>query len=247
MLDAEVLFALLHKNQSVSDDELVDMVATNPSVRAVRYDSFGVCLVWAEYVTTTDLAELGAFFRSLNGVERVEMHTLPFDRGMKIELTRLQLRVLEPLLDDPHLPIAEVAKQTGLSAKRVRRTIKELIESRGIMFTIVVDVPAGDVLHVVFRVSYNSQYIDSDAISEQLKSDFQKWYLRDFKSAMEPVLWLEFLVEQLADSEIIASRIRELPSVILESTIIPYPLRFHRSIRTEWLRQEIDTASLHSS
>lgn len=246
MLDAEILFALLYKDQSVNDDQFVDMVSANPHVVQVRYDSFGVCLISAEYSSTTELAELGTFFRSLKSVERVEMHTLPADRGKKINLTHTQFTVLEPLLDDPHMPIAEVAKQTGFSAKKVRRIIHELIQSRGIMFTVLVDVPAGDVLYVVFRVSFNPQVIDSNAIIEKLKSEFQKEYFREAKSAIEPLMWIEFLINQLADSEIIASKIREIPSANLESTIIPYPRKFYRSRRAEWLRNKITTV-LHSN
>jgi DNA-binding Lrp family transcriptional regulator len=243
MLELELLFTLIYKEQSVNDDEFVNMVTTNPYVTAVRYDSFGVCLVWAEYKTTKELSELGTFFRSLKGVEKVEMHTLPIERGKKINLTQTQLKVIEPLLEDPHMPIAEIAKQTRLSAKRVRRVIHELIRGRGILFTIVIDISAGDSLHIVYRVSYNPQEIESDTISQQLKSNFQTEYLREFKSAIEPVMWLEFLVEQLADSEFIASKIRELPSVNLESTIIPYPRKFYRSRRAEWLQNLISKNS----
>jgi DNA-binding Lrp family transcriptional regulator len=236
----------LHTDSSITDDEFVEMVATNPYVVAIRYDSFGVCLVWAEYSNTAELSELGAFFRSLKGVESVEMHTLPADRGNKIKLTRLQMRVLEPLLDDPHMPIAEVAKRTGLSAKRVRKIIGELIQGRGILFTIIYDIPAGDVLHLVFRIRYNPQVIDSISLVKKIQSDFQMEYYREFESAMEPVIWLEFLIEQLTDSEAIATRIREIPSVDLVSTIIPYPLKFSRLRRKERLLEEI-TIKLHST
>ncbi|MGD2073240.1 MAG: winged helix-turn-helix transcriptional regulator [Candidatus Thorarchaeota archaeon] len=246
MLNAELLFALLNKNQSVNDDEFVNMVTASPYVVGIRYDSFGVCLVWAEYCNTKELSELGTFFRSLKGVESVEMHTLPIDRGNKIKLTKLRLRVLEPLLEDPHMPFSEVAKRTGLSARRVRRIIRGLIQSRGILFTIITDIPAGDVLHIVFRVRYNPQSIDSHSIIEMLQSDFENEYYRVIKSAMEPVIWLEFLIEQLAASELIAARIREIPSAELISTIIPYPLKWHRSRRREWLREKID-ATLYPS
>jgi hypothetical protein len=101
-------------------------------------------------------------------------------------------------------------------------------------------------LHVVFRVTNNPQDIDSDTIIETLKADFQKEYFREFKSAMEPILWLEFLIEQLSDSEIIASEIRKIPSTNLESTIIPYPRRFYRLRRREWLKEKI-TKALHSN
>ena len=144
------------------------------------------------------------------------------------------------------MPIADVAKKTGLSAKRVRKLIRELIQGQGILFTIYVDMPAGNVLHIVYRVRYNPQVIDSTTIVEQMKSDFQAEYYREFKSAMEPVMWLEFLVDQLNDSAVISARIREIPSVELVSTIIPYPLKFRRLRRKEWLLKEIKT-KLHSA
>jgi DNA-binding Lrp family transcriptional regulator len=171
---------------------------------------------------------------------------MPIDRGNKVNLTNLHLRVLEPLIEDPHMPIAEVAKLAGLSAKRVRKIIQELIRSRGILFTVVTDVSAGDVLHVVYRVNYNPQVIDSDTLIDTIRADFQKEYRQVIKSAIEPVLWLEFFVNHLSDSEVIAARIREIPSIELESTIIPYPRKWYRSRRSEWLREKI-AATLHSS
>ena len=128
MMDSEILFTLIYTDKSIDDDTFAEMAFAHPRVIRVHFDSYGTCIVIAEFTQASQMNEISAFFRRLESVTEIEVHTIPRPRGQKNDLTKQQVRILAPLLDNPRMRIADIAKHTGLTARRVRRTLNELIE-----------------------------------------------------------------------------------------------------------------------
>jgi DNA-binding Lrp family transcriptional regulator len=242
MMDSEVMFALLYTDKSIDDDTFADMVFAHPLVNRVHYDSFGSCVVNAEYSGSKQMSELSSFFRGLESVREVEVHTLPVPRGEKKTLTNLQLRVLAPLLYDPRMRIVDIANASGLTVRRVKRTLSDLIESRSVNFTIVFNATALDASLVAYRVTWDSKETSPQEIDEILREKFPNQYWRLNYSATEPLLWCDFLIESNSASEEIVQEMRKIPSVDIRNTILVYPAKKRRLVRNLALRKLIEDA-----
>ncbi|MHA2141619.1 MAG: winged helix-turn-helix transcriptional regulator [Candidatus Thorarchaeota archaeon] len=235
--ELDVLFGLLYTDKSIDDDKFADLVFQHPSVIRVHFDSFGSCVVFAEYSGAVHLNELSSFLRGLESVTNAEFHQLPVVRGQKVALSKLQLRVLAPLLDDPRMSISDISQRTGLTARRVRRAVDDLIEGGGIEFTLSLNLSAADAVHVAFRVQWDFRTISPDETIEQLKREFPNEYWSASHSATEPLTWCNFLVDHSRDVEKIAAGIRRIPSATIETTILVYPPRKMRHLREQRLRE----------
>lgn len=242
MMDSEFMFALLYTDKSIDDDTFVDMVFAHPLVSRVFYDSFHSCIVNAEYSGSKQMSELSSFFRGLKSVRGVEVHTLPLPRGEKGALTNLQLRALAPLLDDPRMRFVDIAKASGLTVRRVKRTLADLIESKSINFTIVFNQTALDASQIVYRVTWDIKQTSPQEIDEILREKFPTRYWGLNYSAAEPVMWCDFLIESTSASEEIVNEVRKIPSVTVQNTILVYPTKKRRLVRHLALRKLVEDA-----
>ncbi|UCE11214.1 MAG: winged helix-turn-helix transcriptional regulator [Candidatus Thorarchaeota archaeon] len=246
MADTEMLFAIVYTDKSVDDDTFAERVFEHPQVASVHYDSFGSCIVHAEYSGAKELGELGVFLRGLESVTDVELHTLPIARGSKVELKNLQMRVLVPLLDNPRMSVTDIAQATGLTARRVRRTIQELSDGGGVEFTVALTFPAADTTYLAFRMTWDSKIISPEQIDSIIKKQFPNDYYRSVYSAIEPIIWCDFIVGHARDAETITAKLRKIPSATVENTIIVYPPKKRRNIRELKLRKMLsDAGYLH--
>ena len=242
MVNSELMFALLYTDGSVDVDVFADRVFEHPLVIRVHYDSYGSCIVHAEYSGTEQMSELSSFFRRLESVEEVEIHTLPEPRGEIKPLTRIQLRVLAPLLDEPRMRVSDIAKKSNLTVRRVRRTLKELVESKSVLFTYLRVLTAADASYVAFRITWESKHISPEQVEKRLRERFPNEFWRVSYSAIEPIMWCGFLIENSTVSETIRAEFSNIPSVDVRNIILVYPPKKTRSIRHQALRKMIEDA-----
>jgi DNA-binding Lrp family transcriptional regulator len=244
MADTEQLFALLYTDKSIDDDSLAEMVFEHPLVARVHFDSYGACIVSGEYSGMKQLAEIGGFLRGVKSVDRVEIHTLPTSRGRKVELTNLQMRVLVPLIHDPRMPVTDIAKETKLTARRVRRTLRELYDGGGVEFTASLVLSAAETTFLAFRIQWDPKEIEAEEIDSRIKREFPNEYLWSSFSAVEPLLWSDFMVEHPREAERIAGKLRSIPSLVIDSTLIVFPPKKSRHLREQKLRELLLNAGL---
>jgi DNA-binding Lrp family transcriptional regulator len=137
------------------------------------------------------------------------------------------------------MPISDISQRTGLTVRRVRRAVDDLIEEGGVEFTLSLNLSAADTVYVAFRVRWDLRAISPAGTKEQLKREFPNEYWRVSHSATEPLMWCNFLVEHSRDIEKIAAGIRKIPSAIIETTILIYPPRKIRYLREQRLREMV--------
>jgi DNA-binding Lrp family transcriptional regulator len=128
MIDAELVLTIVRTDDSYIDDEFTKAAREYPSTYAILPLSTGDNVVLAESIGMRGLSDLGTFIRSLRGVRSAEVHPLLMERGSKIELASIQLRVLACLVEDARMTVPEIARRSGLKARRARRILKELNE-----------------------------------------------------------------------------------------------------------------------
>ena len=242
MANSELTLIILRTDNSIDDDTLSEMIFKDPSIVRIHFDSAGSCIIYAECFGVKHMGELTQFFRGIECVEDVEIHPLPIEKGQKASLSNIQLRVLAPLIDYPRMPISKIAKQTGLTARRVRRTLNELIEQRAVEFTISWDLSVSDATYFAFRVSWNPKTINPDIIEERILEAYSNELWRFIYSSTESLLWVSFLVDNARDVEGIAAYLRTISSLVIETTFLIYPHKRMRSVKEQILRQLITEA-----
>jgi DNA-binding Lrp family transcriptional regulator len=209
MIDCEYVFGLLATDGSVDEVELVNRIADNKCIVAASSYTDGTYALVGEYASTSELMSIGTHLRSLESVKRVEMHTILVKRGGKMELNSLHLRVLLRLVDDPRMPIVEIAKRAGMTARRVRRLLQEIEESKAINFGIKVELGAASGIPFLLKFSYNQSKIHPKAFEEWLWEHYPLPLWEVYLSASEPIALALFAVDYLNELDAIVREIRD--------------------------------------
>jgi DNA-binding Lrp family transcriptional regulator len=126
------------------------------------------------------LAELTEYLQGLPGVTRIEVDTLLFifSPGYLPKLSQLkipvacefspdQLNLIRCLRKNPRMSIAELARQTGQTVRRVRKTVNMFTETRCITFQARWDFSAAGQTDAYIRV-----HVDLNKISRE---EFANW------------------------------------------------------------------------
>ncbi|MFX1603773.1 MAG: Lrp/AsnC family transcriptional regulator [Promethearchaeota archaeon] len=233
MTGAEYLIAEVCTDGSEDEEELIDQIGKNDMTVQVGLLVGGKgrsYMVHAEYIGPDGLMELGGFLRSLGGVKTVDLHTMVTDPGRKTELTKLHLRLLRHLLDDPRMMISELASRSGLTARRVRKLLTELIESRSFWFSVRWNLSAGESTEFYVRLVYDQRVGNPEEIDKWLRSEYEMEYWYSYVSAIEPVLFVKFVTDHFRDAELITRKIMASRFARSTRTLVCYPVRKFRRL-----------------
>ncbi|MGY5853679.1 MAG: winged helix-turn-helix domain-containing protein, partial [Candidatus Thorarchaeota archaeon] len=244
MADTELLIAYVVTSGSIPDDEFIDLVGGNKMVVRAGFDSSRACVLIVEYKGSTGLAEIGSFLRGIESVESVELHPIPTEQGDKIDLSTIHLRVLRFLVEDPRMSIVELSKKSGLSTKRIRRVIQDMMDSDAIQFKIITNLNEGESTHFSIRSTWDERKINAEDIIEFLKERFPSELWRVYTSASEPVIFASFIVEHIRVSELVLRALRELESVQPNAARVIYLQRGFPGIRHDAMIQLFHQAGI---
>ncbi|MHA1636614.1 MAG: winged helix-turn-helix transcriptional regulator [Candidatus Thorarchaeota archaeon] len=223
MIDGVYLIGIVNTDKNEDSTEFIDQIGEYPMVTHSFYESSGMCVLFAEVPGMKGLSELSAYIRGLANVEGAEFHVLPMDRGGRIKLGKSHLKVLRSLRNSPRMAVSTIARETGLTARRVKRIINELYETRAIRFTIHLTLNAGGSTMFVVRVSWNEKQTNATMIAEWFSNEYPVEYWYHYQSASDSILWAILVVDHIRDAEPIVRGLQQIPSVELTSMVIPYP------------------------
>jgi DNA-binding Lrp family transcriptional regulator len=244
MADYSPFLALAYSSGSLNDETFVNEVGNHRLVSRVGFDSYGSCVIIGGYRIPDDLSEFSQFIRAFKNVRDCEIHPLPTTRGGVTELSTLYLKVIKSLREDPRKPIASISKESGLTSRRVRSILNKLIEEDVIRLTIRVNPNAGDAIWVSFRIRWDPKMTSVGQLYERLQGAFPGQFYQESHSATEPLMWADFLVERVSDSESITHVIKTIPSARVENTILPYPGKYFRGLTDSILDEMLRNAGL---
>lgn len=244
MANTNPFFALAYSSHSLSHETFINAVGNHRLVSSVGFDSYGSCVITGNYRFPEDLSELSEFIRGFEEVRDCEIHPIPTNRGGMMKLSPLHLKVIKSLRDNPRKPITSISKECGLTSRRVRGILKNLIEENIIRLTIQLNPNAGDTIWVSFRISWNPRMTTGAYIHDKFQKEYPDKFFQENRSATEPLMWAHFLVERVNDSESIAHVIKSIPSARIESTILPFPARVFPDLLSTILDEMLDEAKL---
>lgn len=225
MIDASFFMALVMTNGTEDIDAFVGRLGESPMIGHISLLASaggGAYLIWGQYIGTNMLSALRAFLRTPTEVEAVELHTIIGPVGTKVELANLHLRILAILKKNPRAMINDIAYDSGLAPKTVRRAIRELMEGGGIVFSARPDMAAGKLVNFFVRFEWKENETTMEKIAIWLKEKYPVELWDPTASATEPVFFAEFVVENLHEAEAIARYIRSKSFVKSTATLVSY-------------------------
>ena len=225
MINGEFFLAVLKTDGREDIDTFLDQVGSHPAVGHISLLASaggGAYLVWGEYLGSEMLMEIREFLAALDDITSVELHTVYGKRGQKSELANLHLRVLSVLRSDPRMQIGDIAKETGLSPKTVRRAIREIVNAGGIVFSARPDMAAGHLVNFYVRFEFDEQKASREDVYEWLAKEYSLELWDPTPSVTAPVFFAEFVVSDLHDAERIARGIRSQDFVFSTATLVSY-------------------------
>ena len=208
MIGSEFVFGLLTTDGSQDEEEFVRKIGSHPGVIAASSYTDGIYALVGEYTNTTELMEISTYLRTLDSVEKVEIHTILQEKGGKGNLSILHLRVLSCLVDDPRMSIIDITKNTGLTARRVRRVLQEIEETQSVKNSILLELGAASSIPFIAWFIYDANIMGPKEFESWLWKNYELPLWSVFVSVSEPVVGALFAVDYLTELDSIVREIR---------------------------------------
>jgi DNA-binding Lrp family transcriptional regulator len=238
MIDAEILLAMVSTDGTQDEEEFANLIGGNLHVFDVGPLTGASYLVFADYTSPVELSDLGRFLRGLRGVLRVELHTLlRFQEPKKDEFTGLQLRVLSALMEDARMQLVSIADKTGLTTRRVRRTVQELLDSNNVRFTLKWNPEASKGIPFIARIDFDESKIQSTDCERWLRERFPIPLWEVMISSSEPTIFVYFVAEDQTHLERLTREVRQVAFVKSVVTFVNKPTRVFPGLRNHRLTE----------
>jgi DNA-binding Lrp family transcriptional regulator len=236
MIGTSGFLGIIHTDGTENVKELINLIGSNQGVTTVSelVTTIGrAYFVTGQYIGSKRLLEIGRLLRGQNGAKDVELHSALRSRvseGTRKTATKQQLLVLRALRRDARMQIKDIAEDSGLSLKRVRKVIREIRDSGAFRFTTRWSHTFIKGLDLVLRIQIDENATSNQQVWNWLKEEFPTRVFDVFQSATEPVLFAWFEPNDLREAYDICEMVRKESSV---TSITPLVLFSHKKF--PWL------------
>ena len=244
MTGSEVVIIWFKTDGTEDKEQFVSDIATNRGIVQITPIYGGDYVVFAEYTSSAELAVLSDVFRSNPHIISTEIHTLLGQRGKKTNLTNLQLRVLKALLKDARMLVSDIAKDTGLTVRLVRRTLRELKESEAIRFVLRWRLNLADRLTFLIKLTWDPKQVNRDEIIELLLKGYENVFWDLFISVSDPFLVGLAVVDNLNAVDTLTAKLKLHPTIFYCEAFIYRPAYRYKSLRRLYLEEAIQAAGV---
>ena len=225
-IDAESFQAIVLTDGSEDHSKFVSTLGLSPMIghaNTLATVKGSAYLVWGEFIGTEMLHEFSTFLRNLDTVQDVDLYVvLTPKREPKGKFSKLHLRVLNVLQSNPLMQTSEIAQLTGISAKTVRRALKEIAADGKVSFRGRADLAAGSLVNIHIRIEWDEKTISLEKLVKWLNEKYPVAFWFPFPSATEPMMIAEFVVEDLKEAERISSELRATDFVKSSTTMVAF-------------------------
>ena len=239
MVDANYVFGHISLDKTADKENVLKFLEKNSMIFVVIPMTSVDVVVHSTAIGIDGISELGSSIRKLDGVEEAELHIIQVNRGKKTELKKTHLRVLSVLFKNSRLSSTEIARKTGLSPRRVRRIIDEIITDGAVVLGTVINPAAGSGINFYAKTRWDERKSDSKTIAQKTKEIFPIAIWESYTSVSEPVMFTRFVVEHIKDVERISDTITQLEGVTSNQTLVFYPARISSILTRERLKEDI--------
>ncbi|MFW9907603.1 MAG: winged helix-turn-helix transcriptional regulator [Candidatus Thorarchaeota archaeon] len=229
--NSNLVICILQTDGSERPEEFIDALGGYPSIIATFRETPQGYIVFGQCSGTEDISSMSVFIRGLRSVTHVATHIIshqPLPVGKKTEFTRIQLKVLKALLDDPRMSISDISIKSGYTARRVRRTLEELYEGQGVHFGVYWNVNKGDNVYFLLESKWNEKEIQFSQLAENLEHHFPDTYWYSFVSATNPIILSVFVIEHPREIETITDKVLAVEGVESAHAHLLYPAKLYR-------------------
>lgn len=247
MVGSEYLVGLLYTDGTEDEDEFIEYLGANLNVIQVGQlvtSKNRLYFVNCEYVGTQGLKDLGAFFRQLDTVTDLELHTILTPRGNMFDIKRLHLQVLNLLLEDARMQVSHIASRLGITARRAGRAIQEMQDSGAFWFSMRWNLSLGDNHEFYLKIIYDESISTKESIDEWFRKTYPNEYWFSFCSAMEPVLFAKFVADHFRDAQPIAQAVKNEEFCNSVDVLLSYPVKKFPRLGTTKIREMITEAGI---
>ena len=245
MINGEFFLALVQTDSSVDETDFIQRLGQNEMIAEVGALTGGQFIIFGTYIGIQGLDEVEQLLHSQEGTQKVEIHTLLSGKGKKSKMKKLHLRILEHLLIDPRMPVARIAKKTGLAARTVTRAIDEILASETVRLSIRLDINATNTVAFLLKVQWDETTTDIDRMDTWLRKAFPVEFWESLISANDPIMFPAFLVENLKALERISGIVQQARFVKSTTTLLGKPSKSFPDLRRYRLEESIKEAHLH--
>jgi DNA-binding Lrp family transcriptional regulator len=245
MASSEMLIAILSFSESPSDNDLFEIYKDTENMIQLNKTFDGRFVIFAEYTSPEMLSSLTNSFWALDNIENVDIYTnFIIDRGGTIELTSIHKRVLRSLLKDARMSISNIAADSGLTPRRISKTLDELIESRAVLFTVRWKTNVAGETTVLSNIRYNPSKIDHREALKWFYMEFEDQFQYVYIPSTEPIILLSLNIGHFTDMDAINKRMMDSGFIESMDTMLIYPGRKFPQFRTILLERFIKESSL---
>jgi len=235
----DLAFIIMRSDGTVDPELFIQRIHSNPMIYVSAPLTTGDFILHAEYQGSKGMNELNIFLRSQEGVADVEVHPTVRDRGGTIELKLGHKRLLSFLMDDARMPISELTKRTGFSARRVRRLLEEMIDSRGIAFSIKYNPNKEEEISFIIKMNFDNRVTSGIELESKIAQSYPREYFRSHFSATQATLLSVFTVEHLTEMEKLSVELRSFSGVTAIEVLLYYNAIILDPPRRTELREEL--------
>lgn len=162
--------------------------------------------------------------------------------GIRSDLTRTDLEIINELMKEPRANIENLAKITGLSSKTIGRCIEKLQKDEAILFTLIYD-PEKLTGYVPYAILV---WVEDDfkKILKNLEKQFKKSFLqKPFLAKNQIVLFM--YSDNIFKVDEYTQKVREVPGVKFADLFIPKKINMPKKWIIDTIKESKTSKKLH--
>ena len=242
MLGVHRILGLLTSDGSRDEIEVMDEIGNHPGVIAAASYSNGIYALVGEYRVSEELLQLTSHLRRIESIQHSEIHQIIQSSKPPFELTKMHLRILKPLIEEPRLSVVEISEKSGLTARRVRRLLSQLEESEVVSFRALVELGANTGIPFLARITWDERKTNFQEVCDIIAETYPLSHWETYVSASEPILYSLISVEGLFDVNDVTRELRRSDKIESVKAIISMFHKFYPSITRQILINMIEDA-----
>ncbi|MFW9847895.1 MAG: AsnC family transcriptional regulator [Candidatus Thorarchaeota archaeon] len=211
MVDANAFFAHVITDGTENMEEFFssfEHIQEVAHLSKLSYGNRGAYFATGTYQTAHGILNVTNKIRSLPNVLDVQFHPSLNVPGNKITLTSLQKRVLMILKENPRAAISEIASSSGLTPRRVRRVVDELMESNAFHFTVRWNLASKDLIQIFVFIHLKPE-VEYEKFLEWWLEENQNETWAILPSATKPLIVIQLVVESLPKANLLLTTLND--------------------------------------
>ena len=215
--------------------EFMEQIAIHPAVAEIYRTGDMRYEYWAIVSGASETLGFERFLKNLSNTIDVEVRPIEFlfpnmppdyymnSRGKKVTFTKSQLQVLRCLFDDGRMPVSQVAQRTGFTARRVRKILRELVESEGVSISVGYNIFALGDMEYRLKIHYDEKQVRGHDIITGVYSNYPDAFWWASITTNEPIVDIGLIIDRPGTSVPIINEVKAAPHTRSVEDYVSYP------------------------